>query len=178
LLQIPYSFDELLATGQFLVYRARKGKSILRVFLFGDTTDGDRESTQHEFAVPVRTVIRETLGGGVGFPWSLAASIALGAWLMCTRLVFDTSGPQAHSDHLIGSLVITVSIVALAEIARPLRYVNSILGVALIGAPWMLEGGSPVADWAGVLAGVLLIFLAIPRGAVRGRYGSWNRLIF
>ncbi|MCL4798740.1 MAG: NAD-dependent epimerase/dehydratase family protein [Burkholderiales bacterium] len=178
LLQIPYSFDELVATGQFLVDRARKGKSVLRVFLFGDTTDGDRRSAEHEFAAPVRAVLRGMLAGGVGVPWTLAASAAIGVWLMCTRLAFDTAGAQAHSDHLLGSLIVTVSIAALAEVARPLRFVNMVFGVALIGAPWMLDGGSLLADWAGALAGAALIALSVPRGAVRSRYGSWNRYIF
>ena len=177
LLQIPYSFDELLATGQFLVARARKGKSLLRVFLFGDTAEGERMSPPREFAAPVRAVLREMLQGGVGLPWTLVASTAIGAWLMCTRLIFGTSGAQADSDHLLGALIITVSISALAEVARPLRFVNIVLGVALMGAPWMLEGGSPLADWAGALAGAALIALSVPRGAVRSRYAGWNRFI-
>jgi len=178
LLQIPYSFDELLATGQFLVDRHRKGKSVLRVFLFGDTSEGDRKSPEHEFAAPVRKVVREMLAGGVGLPWTLAASTAIGVWLMCTRLVFGTAGAQADSDHLLGSLIITVSIAALAEVARPLRFVNMVLGVALMGAPWMLAGGTLLADWCGALAGAALIALSVPRGKVRSRYGSWNRFIF
>jgi nucleoside-diphosphate-sugar epimerase/uncharacterized membrane protein len=179
LLQIPYSFDELVATGQFLVDRARKGKSVLHVFLFGDTTDGGDEhaTPPHEFARPAREVIRDVVGGGVGLPWTLAASAAIGVWLMCTRLVFDTTGAQADSDHLLGSLVVTVSIAALAEVARPLRFLNVILGIALIGAPWMFDGGSLLADWCGVAAGVALFALSIPRGAVRNQYGRFSRYI-
>jgi hypothetical protein len=97
---------------------------------------------------------------------------------MCTRLAFGTDGAQAASDHLIGSLVITVSIAAaVAEMARPLRLINALLGIALMGAPWMLEGGSPLADWAGVIAGLALIALSIRRGPVRNKYGSWDRYI-
>lgn len=178
LLQIPYSFDELVATGQFLVDRARRGKPVLRVFLFGDTTAGDRPVPRHEFARPAREVMRELFEGGVTVPWSLAVSGAIGVWLMCTRIVFGTDGAQAASDHLLGSLVVTVSIAALAEVARPLRFLNAVLGVALIGAPWMLTGGTLLADWSGVLAGLALIALAVPRGPIRSRYGSWDRFVF
>ncbi len=153
LLQIPYSFDELLASGQFLLERRRQGQSLLQAFLFGDTIEGGSEGPRDEFAAPVRTVIRESLGGGVNLPWSLAASLAVGIWLMCTRLSFGTIGAQADSDHPLGALIITVSMSALAEMARPLRFINILLGIALMGAPLLFDGGTPLADWAGVLAG-------------------------
>jgi len=177
LLQIPYSFDELLASGQFLLERRRQGQSLVRAFLFGDTIEGGSEDPRDEFAAPARTVIRESLGGGVNLPWSLAASLAVGIWLMCTRLSFGTIGAQADSDHLLGALIITVSISALAEMARPLRFINILFGIALMGAPLLFDGGTPLADWAGVLAGVLLIVLSVPRGTVRNQYGSWNGAI-
>jgi uncharacterized membrane protein len=37
LVQIPYSLDELLATGQFLMERKRKGQPLWKVFIHGDT---------------------------------------------------------------------------------------------------------------------------------------------
>ncbi|MGH8625926.1 MAG: dTDP-glucose 4,6-dehydratase, partial [Gammaproteobacteria bacterium] len=75
------------------------------------------------------------------------------------------------------ALVITVSIIALAEVARPVRFINALFGICLMGAPWMLEGGSPLADWAGVLAGLLLVVLSIPKGKVTHGYGGWSKYI-
>src|SRR5690606_35405869 len=40
LLQIPFSVDELVATGQFLMRRKGQGHSLLRAFIFGDTDEG------------------------------------------------------------------------------------------------------------------------------------------
>jgi hypothetical protein len=76
---------------------------------------------------------------------------------MCTRLIFDMQGLQANSDHLIGSLVITIAITALAESARPARFLNIVLAIPLMAAPWILDGGSRLADWMWVIAGILLI---------------------
>jgi nucleoside-diphosphate-sugar epimerase len=177
LLQIPYAYDELLATGQFLLERRREGKPLLRVFLFGDTSKGERKSPAREFARPPRAVLAHALGGGVGLPWTLIASTAIGVWLMFTRIVFGTVGAQADSDHLLGALVVSISIAAIGEVGRSLRLMNILLGIGVIAAPWMLEGGSPVADGAGVVAGILLIALAVPRGRIRFRYGSWDRYL-
>ena len=44
-------------------------------------------------------------------------------------------------------------------------------------APLLFDGGTPLADWGGALAGVLLIVLSVPRGTVRNHYGRWNRVI-
>jgi hypothetical protein len=38
----------------------------------------------------------------------------LDPWLMLTRLVFGSTGSMANSEHLVGALVITFSIIALA----------------------------------------------------------------
>ena len=177
LIQIPYSVDELVATGQFLAERRRKGKSVILALLRGDTMEGGRKIESEDFAGSPWTILKDMLGGGVNLPWSLVFSVAIGVWLMCTRLIFATQGAQANSDHLIGSLVITVSITALAESARPARFVNMLLAIPLMAAPWMLDGGSLGADWAGVMAGVLLILLSIPRGKIENHYGNWSRYL-
>ena len=177
LIQIPYSVDELVATGQFLAERRRQGKSVILAFLRGDTMEGGRKMEDEDFSGAPWAILKDMLGGGVNLPWSLVFCTAIGVWLMCTRLIFATQGAQANSDHLIGALVITISITALAESARPARFINMLLAIPLMAAPWMLDGGSPVADWAGVMAGVLLILSSIPRGKIENHYGSWSRYL-
>ncbi|MBU1395404.1 MAG: NAD-dependent epimerase/dehydratase family protein [Gammaproteobacteria bacterium] len=177
LLQIPYSLDELIASGQFLLDRRRRGKSVLLAFLRGDTMEGGRRIPPDDFERPARAVVRDMLGGGVNVPWTLALSTILGIWLMCSRLVFGTEGAQADSDHLLGALIVTVSITAMGEAARPVRFINILLALALMFAPFMFDGGSLVADAAGVAAGLLLVALSIPRGRIDNPYGSWSRYL-
>ncbi|MHB1352414.1 MAG: hypothetical protein ACYC5S_05745 [Thiobacillus sp.] len=76
-----------------------------------------------------------------------------------------------------GALVVTASISALAEAAHPLRFVNALLGIALTFAPFMFDGGSVVADAAGVIVGLLLIALSMPRGRIDNQYGAWSRYL-
>lgn len=175
LIQIPYSVDELIATGQFLVDRHKKGKSVLLAFFRGDMMEGGQKAEPEEFLGSPWHILKDMLGGGVNVPLSLFLSIALGIWLMCTRLIFGTTGAQADSDHLVGCLVITISITALAEAARPARFLNIVLAIVLMAAPLMLDGGSALADWSGAAAGLALVLLSIPRGRIENRYGNWSR---
>ncbi|MGZ8189406.1 MAG: NAD-dependent epimerase/dehydratase family protein [Methylosarcina sp.] len=177
LIQIPYSVDELIATGQFLSERHSKGKSVLLAFFRGDTMEGGHKAEPEDFQGSPWLIIKDMLGGGVNLPWSLLLSIALGIWLMCTRLIFGTSGDQADSDHLIGCLVITISITALAEAARPARFLNIVLAIVLMAAPLMLDGGSTLADWSGAAVGLALLLLSIPRGRIENSYGNWSRYL-
>lgn len=176
LLQIPYSLDELVATGQFLMRRKRAGKSLLRVFFLGDTDDGQREPNEHEFDRPPSKVLRDVFGGGVGLPWNLLLCAAIGLWLMFTRLSLGASAAMADADHLIGALVLTVSISALAEVARPLRLLNIAFGITLLITPFAYDA-SLSQTVAGLACGFGLIAASLRRGPVRMRYGNWNRLI-
>ncbi|MES2323630.1 MAG: SPW repeat protein [Pseudomonadota bacterium] len=125
---------------------------MLRALLFGGTCDGDACDKTDDFERPARQVMRDVLRGGVTFPWTLWVSIAIGAALMSTRLLFGTEGAAADSDHIVGALIITMSIMAWAEVARALRYVNALFGAWLVVAPWILAGYSATA--AAGLAGL------------------------
>lgn len=177
LLQIPYSFDEILATLQFLKDRRRKGKSLWHVLWHGDTMEGGRMDAGNEFRGSVGAVFQQILQTGVRFTWTMATSVAVGIALMFTRIIFDTSDGAADSDHVIGSLVVTFSIMALSEVGRPLRFANIILGAWLVAAPILLTGYSSLAAAASVIGGVLLILLALPLGPIESRYGAWDQWI-
>lgn len=74
--------------------------------------------------------------------------------------------------------MVTISIIAMAEVARPLRFLNTLCGLWLIAAPWLLEGASPLAASLGTAAGLGLVILSLPRGTLSAHhYGTWDRLI-
>ncbi len=176
LVQIPYSLDELVATGQFLWRRKQAGQHLIRVFLVGDTDEGRRDEREDDFEQSPRNIVGEMLGGGIGLPWNLALCLVIGVWLMLTRLTLGSDGGMANADHLIGALVLTVTVSALAEVARPLRFLNMALGVALLITPFAY-GADWLATVASLLCSVALIALSMRRGPIRNRYGAWNRLI-
>ena len=176
LVQIPYSLDELVATLQFLARRVRAGRPLLRIFLTGDTDEGRSEPAPEEFARPAGAVARDMVGGGVNLPWNLALSILLGLWLMFSRSTLGAEGSMADADHLTGSLVVTVSVIALAEVARPLRFLNIGFGLALLVTPFGF-GADALQTAASIVCGLLLILLSLRRGPMHNHYGGLERFL-
>lgn len=176
LLQIPYSFDEILATLQLLKARRGKGRPWCYVLLRGDTMEGGSADYSDNFEAPLGTILREMLLSGVGVPWNLLLSTLIGVALMCTRLLFNTAVQAADNDHIAGALAVTFSIMAWGEVARPLRFVNAALGAWLIIAPSVLDGYAGSAVIASLLFGVALIVLASPAGRLVGHFGAWDKI--
>lgn len=176
LLQIPYSLDEILATLQFLKQRRALGKPLWYVLLHGDTMDGGSADYSDNFAAPARVVLREMLLSGISVPWTLLLSTALGIALMCSRLLFGSTGTAAHSDHVVGALVVTFSIMAWGDAARPVRLANIAFGAYSLIAPALLDGYTRMGTIAAVLSGLALIGLALPMGRISTRMGAWDRV--
>ena len=178
LIMIPYSLDELVAMGQFLVLNTRRGRPFWRSFFRGDALPGGSKDTHPGFDAPL-AAIGGSAARGVTVPRTLVISVLIGAFLMFSRLVLGNVPPLADSDHLVGALVITVSVIAMAEVARPLRFLNVAFGAWLIVAPWLMDGGaSTVGNVVGTMLGALLIVLSLPRGRRSDEhYGSWDRFV-
>lgn len=176
LIMIPFALDELVAMGQYLRYTHRAGQPTWWLFFTGGPMEGGKEDKETDLA-SLRTALGQA-ARGLTLPWPLLVTTMLGGWLMFTRLAFDTQPSMANSDHLVGSLVVTVSIIAMAEVARPLRLLNVPAGLWLIVAPWLLEGGSMVANIAGAVVGLAIAGLSLPRGLrSEHHYGRWDRLV-
>ncbi|MBW3098162.1 NAD-dependent epimerase/dehydratase family protein [Pseudohoeflea coraliihabitans] len=174
--QIPYSLDELVATYQFLRRRHKAGQPWLRVFFRGDTDEGPDDNPIDDFERSPRAILRDMLTGGMTFPPTLVASMALGAVLMLSPLVFGWGSGIAATNHVVGALVITVAVAALAPVARLARFLNLLMGIVLLFAPFV-TGAAWGALGFSVLCGAALIALSIPRGAVNRNFGTWDRFI-
>ena len=176
LIMIPFALDEVIAMGQFVYWSHCRGKPLIRTFFKGDAVGKGEEYTDDALESP--SAAWAEAKQGMTLPWTLTASVAVGAFLMLTRLTFGTEGAMANSDHLMGALTITVAIIATAEVARALRLVNIGFGVWLIAAPFVLEGASDVATIGSVLLGLALIALSLPRGRLSGEhYAGWDRFV-
>ena len=79
-------------------------------------------------------------------------------------------------DQTLTQDVLTVVSISAAEVARPVRYLNIVLGAALMVAPFRFAAGM-AATIVSVVLGVALIALSLRRGLIRERYGNWERWI-
>jgi nucleoside-diphosphate-sugar epimerase len=187
LLQIPYAIDELIASLQFLRRRALAGKNWLRVFVVGDTDEGEPATAppaaanggpvpdDDEFDRSPAAVVKDMIDG-VSLPWNLALSGLIALSLLFTRLTIGSTGAMANADHVIGFLVLTTLSIAAAEAARPVRYLNMLFGLALLVTPFSFGAGT-AATINSIACGIALILLSRRRGVIRQRYGAWTRQI-
>ena len=165
LVMVPLSLDEVVAMVQLIARRRREGVSLWRTFWYGANQD-DHDPVPE--GPPARAAVR-----GMTWPIPLLLTAAIGGWLMVAPDVLGHAGGIADSDRLVGSLVVTFALVALAEVARPLRLLNVPLGAWLLVAPWVF-GASAAVTASGMLAGAALIVLSLPRGSIVERSGGWE----
>ena len=178
LIMIPLALDEVVAMGQYVLRSVRAGRPFWSTFFRGGTDPlGGVDEKTPGFSAPLASQV-VAAKRGVTVPWTLLASCGVGAWLMFSRLVFGTEGAMANSDHLVGALVITVAVCAMAEVARPLRFINLLFGLWLIAAPWLLVDRTAGAAWNDVASGLIIIALSLPRGRRSAEhYGAWDRYV-
>ncbi|MBB4659658.1 vitamin K epoxide reductase family protein [Parvularcula dongshanensis] len=176
LIQIPYSVDELVATCGYLWRKHKAGEPTLRILFTGGTDEGEDETPEDEFARPVGAQVRDVFTGGITLPLTLMVCLAIGIAEMFTRLTLGAAGGLADADHLIGAIVVTVTVTALAESVRAVRFVNIPLGLALMIVPFAY-GEDLLGIALRVLAGAALIALSVPRGSIKNRYGGWSKAI-
>ena len=176
LLMIPLSLDEVVAMVQMVARKKREGHSAWRVFWLGANLPEDTPAWE-----PTRPVTWRPRGMLWGFTgtWSLWLSVAIGVWLMFAPAAFGIAidRPAADSDHLAGAIVIVVAIIALAEVARPARFVNVPIGLWLMVAPWFLSGATTAAQINSAVAGLAVALLSLPLGRLRDHYGSYDRIM-
>ncbi|MEO8574334.1 MAG: vitamin K epoxide reductase family protein [Pyrinomonadaceae bacterium] len=174
LAMIPATLDEVVAMLQFLVQAKREDKALWRTFWFGGTVKGIRDDklTPFDWSNPFR-VLKTWLFSN----WNLLICAAFGVWLIFAPWMLNTTGSAADSDHLIGALIVTFAVIAMAEVGRSARFINILLGAWLITAPFLLSGFTTNAFGNGIFVGIALVMLSFPRGTPRERYGGFERYI-
>ena len=172
LIMVELSLDEVIATVQFLQQTRRASKPVWRTFWLGGDALGDNLTPR-----PRETTNTRQMFLGATAPWNLVVSAGLGAWLMAAPSVFQTQGPAANSNYILGALVVTVAIVAFAEVSRAARFSNIVLAIGIMTLPWLLGGGTTAASLNDLITGGLLIVLSIPPGKIKNTYDNWNPLI-
>ena len=116
---------------------------------------------------------------GLTGSWNLWLCLAIGVWLMFAPAAFGLGidAAAADSDHLVGALVVVFSVIALAEVARPVRFLNVVAALWLVLAPWFLSGRTGASMWNDALLGTALGSLSLPLGRLRDHYGTFDDVV-
>ncbi|MFC6764543.1 vitamin K epoxide reductase family protein [Natrinema soli] len=172
---ISLTVDEVVAMGQYLVRLMRQGDSLWTAFWMGGMISEDESGVDETETRPIGDSPVSEPFWGVSIPWTLLVAMALGVWFMLSPTIFGTSGLMADSSHLMGSLVVSFTVIATAEPARAIRFLNIPLAVWIITVPWLVADVPTIAAINATVAGTLVLFLSIPRGPIVDRYGGWER---
>ncbi len=173
MIMIVFAVDELVAVFQFLHQSVKAGNSFWKTFWHG----GDLPQTKDDDDTPLSQVpilgMYKKAFLGVGWCWNLYLSAAAGVSLVFFPYWFSFSGTMHTIDHLVGSLIVVVSILSLAEVIRSVRFVNMLFGAFIMVTAWIY---SDIAIYHNLL-GLALILLSIRRGKIRELYGPWQKMI-
>lgn len=175
---IPFTFDEVLASVQFMRKKKKQGHSLWRTFWFGGTIEGS-ESVKYDKAgnEQIKDLMKSLWSDLKLRPWNLIVSLAVGLWFMISPGLLDFNGKLADSNHLVGALIISMSIIAMSEVVRSLRFINTLFGAWLIASVWIFSNPGSTVLWSQIVAGILLIALSFPKGIINDEHGGFNKYI-
>lgn len=178
LIMIPFSIDEVVATWQLMKYEKKKrNRSYWNTLWLGGTIEGGSIEKTKPPRTLIPMTIKESFNDILIKPWNLLLITIIGIWVMAAPGVFGYSGTIADSNHVAGALVVTFGVIAMSEVARPVRYVHILLGLWLIAAPFIFSPPGNLAMWNGIIAGILLIPLSLPKGKVEDQRGNFDKHI-
>ncbi|OJU82272.1 MAG: hypothetical protein BGO10_05350 [Chlamydia sp. 32-24] len=176
LIMLALTVDEAVAVLQYLTNYKKYGSSFMEVFWKGGVSSG----SQYDFrSPPIAENISKTFPAmtwGFNVPWNLMLSALLGAWMIYSVHMFSTN-LAASNDYILGALIITFSIIAMAEVTRSVRFINLLIGLWIFISTWVLPGFSEFGEINQAIMGIILFHLSIPRGKILERYGSWTKYI-
>lgn len=177
---LPLEVDEVIAMGQHMVQARRRGEPFWQTFWKG----GPAEDSEPDRRTPALHTLPEQPGAvivsgfwGMSIPWTLALSAVLGVWLMFAPWPLGMQGWAANLNRLGGALIVVTAVISMGEPVRAGRFLNVLLGLVVAAGPWMVDGGTPAGRIGGTVVGVLVAFLAVPRGPKRETYGLWDRFV-
>jgi hypothetical protein len=180
LIMISPAIDEVVATCQFLIGVRRERKPFWRTFWIGGTLDSYSTIAQEPQTAAQSGPLSSRIIAALDLnnvPWNMFLSAALGIWIMATPAMLGTSAAAANSNYIAGALIVTWSVIAFGEVARPARFLNIPTGLWLIAAAWLIAGHTGLSQWNDIIVGAGLIVLSLPRGQIQERFGNWNKYL-
>lgn len=172
LLMVSPALDEVVACVQFLRASHKDGKSFWRTFLHGEAITN--EEITRVPSVEVGQYVPNKIVPSI--PMALVGSIILSTGLMFLPTFLNIEKTASNLIYFSTALMLTFSIIAISEIARPVRFLNLVLGLILAIGIWWLEGIATEARWIVILTSFSIIVLSLPKGKFKHHFGSYDKL--
>jgi len=171
LLMVSPALDEVVATVQFLRQSHAHGKPFWRTFLRGVPVTADEiiEVPQEKYTPKPQKI-------KLAIPWGLVGCCLISVLIMSAPTLLSLTKKLADIVHISSALLLTFSIIALSEIARPVRILNIIVGLILAVVIAVSNDVAISAKWAIILSSVIVILLSLPKGQFHRHFGSFDKL--
>jgi len=181
---IPLEIDEVVAMFQHVRDAKRRGDrngSLWQIFWKGGSGDDSQpdDRTPDIVELPERPMaVARASVWGFTVPPTLAVSAVLGVALLAAPDFFDQAITSGAADiaHLGGAAVLVVSVIAMGEVVRAVRWLTVPIGVVMAALVWFVDTSATYAVFVTVAA-LAVAALAVPRGRVVERYADWDRFI-
>lgn len=108
---------------------------------------------------------------GMNLPWNLLLCPVIVLWWTIYPGNFGIAGNAANNFTTLGALVVTFSVIAMAEVGRAIRFINIVLALWLMVAIFLVKDGSSQAIWNAIISGAALIVLSLTKGRIRKNMG-------
>src|SRR5581483_11561478 len=87
---------------------------------------------------------KNAMAWGVGAPWNLVLSLALGTWLMLSHSSLGIEYGLFIANYIMGPLFIVFSFIAFSGVFRTIRFITILFGRVLLLAPCATKSASGV----------------------------------
>ncbi len=166
LIMVPLALDEVIATCQYLQRAKQAGHGYLQTMCLGTAVYMDKEDNSEAkptaFDMP---------------PAGLLVSTLASAGLLAAPHFLRVTEAASLNCYIVGALAMTFSVMAFAEVCRPVRLLNLLLAAWLIASLMFLPGYSQVSVYTIAVAATVIGLCSISRGKIMHRYGAWTKFI-
>lgn len=97
---------------------------------------------------------------------------------MVLPAVYQLPKSWANHAYIIAPIIMSIGLIATSEATRNFRYGNTLMGVWLLAAPWVLQHHDTRLVLNEMLAGLLLIGFSLIKGSVESSFGGGWRSLF
>jgi hypothetical protein len=180
---IPLQIDEVIAMGQHLVERSKRGDSLWKVFWKGGEPVNTSEDARTPDLISLPQNPWQVFNAsivGMSFPWTLSLTVVFGVLMMFLPGSFGISINSTLADisHLGGALIVVFGVIAMAEVLRACRFLNVITGVIVAFLPWLFYQGEIEFLLCNTILAILVSILSLFKGKIFEKYGLWQSYIW